>query len=158
MKRTELRRKTRLVAKKAMKRGGSLTTKTQLKRTTMLRKTPLKAKRRRAKPGDEPAYKAFVKAQPCCVGGKRCGKVDPHHIINGKGVDRKGVGQTAPDRTLLALCRRHHDEFHDRRGFAKGWDDARRLVFQQDEASRLRQIWNDLNELEVLQEPDRVAV
>jgi hypothetical protein len=141
-----------------MARGKRLVSTSSLNRTAMLRKTPLKAKRRKPKPGDEPLYKAWVKTQVCAVGGARCGKVDPHHLIDGKGDAKKGMGQTAPDRFLLALCRKHHDAFHDRKGFCRGWDDAQRLTFQEQEAERLRAIWADLHLLGVLQEPARKAV
>lgn len=146
MKRTELKRKT------ALRACSSLATRTPLARTSFKRKP------RRAKAGDEPRYKAWIKTQPCCVGGHRCGKVDPHHLIDGKGDAKKGMGQTAPDRYLLPLCRAHHDQFHDGKGFARGWDDAQRLTFQEQECERLRAIWHDLNEFDVLQEPLRKAV
>ncbi len=151
MKRTELKRKTPLRARTP------LVSTTRLASSMLLTRSPLKRKPRRPKPGDEPRYKAFVKTQPCCVGGLRCGKADAHHLIDGDGEARKGMGQTAPDRFLFAMCRRHHDEFHDRKGFCRGWDDARRLTFQQDEVSRLRAIWADLTDLDVLQEPTRKA-
>lgn len=159
MKRTELKRKTPLKAKKRLESKPQLVTrKKKLERgSSLLRKTPLKAKRRRPKPGDDPKYKAWIKTQPCVVGGKRCGKVHPHHMINGDGDARKGMAQTAPDRFLLPLCSRHHRNFHDGKGFCQGWDEARRKTFQEDEVFRLRAIWRDLQELDVLQEPTREA-
>lgn len=149
MKRTALLRRTPLRSTR------SLLTAKPLVRASELKRTSLKRKPRRPKPGDDPAYKAFVKAQPCCVGGKRCGKVDPHHLIDGKGDAKKGMGQTAPDRFLLPICRRHHDAFHDGKGFCRGWDAAQRLTFQEQEVERLRAIWADLHLLGVLQEPLR---
>ena len=127
-------------------------------RTSELSRSPFKWKPRRSKPGDHPAYKAWVKGQPCVVGGWRCHESDPHHIINGKGQQRKGMGQTAADRDCFPLCRRHHEEFHDRKGFSLGWDDAQRLAFQEDEILRLNKIWDDFIETGVLQEPQREAV
>ena len=126
------------------------------KRAKSLERAPMKRKRRKPKPGDDPAYKAFIKTQPCVVCGSD--EVDPHHIINGKGDARKGMGQTVPDRFLLPACRQHHEEFHHRRGFCAGWDDARRLTFQEQEVERLREIWRDLNELGVVQEPQKRAI
>lgn len=123
-----------------------------------MKRTRMKWRPRRAKPGDEPLYKAWIKQQVCCVGGARCGKVDPHHLIDGNGDAKKGVGQTAPDRFLLPLCRKHHDQFHDRKGFCFGWDDVRRLTFQEQECERLREIWRDLQTFDVLQEPARKAI
>lgn len=115
----------------------------------------MKRKRRKPKPGDEPAYKAFVKTQPCVVGGPRCGKVDPHHLINGKGDAKKGMGQTAPDRFLLPMCRAHHEDFHHLRGFCRGWDDAQRLTFQEQECERLRIIWDGIQEHGLAIEPEQ---
>src|SRR5207244_313733 len=120
--------------------------------------TAMKRKPRRIKPGSDPVYKAWVKTQPCVVCGKKGRGVDPHHIINGKGDARKGMGQTAPDRFLLSMCRREHEQFHKRVGFCKDWDDARRLTFQEMECERLRSIWADLLMLGVYQEPIRKAV
>lgn len=127
-------------------------------RKTELERARFKWKPRRPKPGDEPRYKAWVKTLCCCVGGLECGLPDPHHMINGKGDARKGMGQTAPDKYLIPMCRGHHDDFHDRKGFCFGWDDAQRLTFQEQEVERLREIWRDLNELEVWQEPARKAI
>lgn len=129
-----------------------------LSRSSNLRRTPMIRRRRRPKPGDEPAYKAFVRMQPCCVGGKRCGKADPHHLIDGNGDARKGMGQTAPDRFLLPICRYHHELFHAGKGVFAGFDAALRLTFQEQECERLRSIWAGLNEFGTWQEPARLAV
>jgi hypothetical protein len=123
-----------------------------------LERTAMKRKRRKPKPGDDPLYKAWVKTQPCVVCGRRCGKVDPHHLSNGKDEARAGMGQTAPDRFLLPMCRARHEDFHHRRGFCAGWDDAQRLTFQEQEVERLRAIWDDLQLLGVLQEPETKAI
>lgn len=152
MKRSPLLRKTPLA------RTSSLVTTKPLERVSALKRTALRRKPRRPKPGDEPAYKAWIKTLACVVSGKRCGRTDPHHLIDGKGEARKGMGQTAPDKFLLPMCRDHHDQFHDRRGFCRGWDDTRRLTFQEQEVERLRSIWADLNELGVWQEPARMAI
>jgi hypothetical protein len=151
MKRTPLLRRTQL-KRTALERKSALVTRKPLARVSFKRKD------RRPKPGDNPAFKRFVKQMPCAVGGWKCHEVDPHHIINGKGSDRKGMGQTAVDRNAFALCRRHHEEFHDRRGFSKGWDDAQRLTFQEQEIERLNRIWDDHTELGVWQEPLARAV
>ena len=164
LRRTPLKRKTRLVAKSALKAKKPLARRSQLKATSSLaggstlKRAAMKRKPRRAKPGDDKPYKAWIKTLPCVVGGPACGKVDPHHLIDGKGDEKKGVGQTAPDRLLLPLCRAHHDQFHDRKGFCRYWDREKRHTFQQQEVERLREIWRDLNELEVLQEPARKAI
>lgn len=129
-----------------------------LARTSGLTRTAMKRKPRRPKPGDDKKYLAFVRKQVCCVGGTRCKKASPHHAIEMGGQQERGMGLTAPDSETLALCSRHHRQFHLRQGFCKGWSDERRRVFQSDEISRLRQMWADLLELAVLQEPERRAV
>lgn len=118
----------------------------------------MKRKPRRAKPGDEPRYKAWIRQQPCVVGGELCGSVDPHHMIDGHGEARKGMGQTAPDRFLIAMCRAHHDQLHAGTGFCRNWSAEKKREFQMQEVERFRSIWRDLNELSVLQEPARLAV
>lgn len=65
------------------------------------------------------------------------------------------------DRFLLPLCRKHHDQFHDardRKSFAFGWDEAKRLTFQEQECERLREVYRDLQELDVIQEPLAKAI
>lgn len=123
-----------------------------------LKRTALRRKPRRPKPGDEPRYKAWVKTQPCCVGGLRCGRADPHHLIDGKGDARKGMGQTAPDRYLLPICREHHNLFHDGKGIFAGFDAAQRLTFQEQECERLRSIWAGIKDHGTAQEPMRLAI
>jgi hypothetical protein len=123
-----------------------------------LERAPFKRKHRRAKMGDDPKYKAWVKTQPCVIHGDECGRVDPHHLINGRGEARKGMGQTAPDKFLIPMCRAAHEDFHNRRGFCSGWDDDKRLEFQESEVDRPRAIWRDLTELGVLQEPEKICV
>lgn len=156
MKRTPLTRRTPLKSKPKTK--SKIVTRPKLDRCSPLKRVAMKRRSRRRKPGDDPRYKRWIKTQPCVVGGKRCGKVDPHHLIDGKGEARKGIGQTAPDKFLIPMCRRHHDNFHDGKGIFAGWDDAQRLTFQEQEVERLQSIWRDLNELDVLQEPERLAV
>jgi hypothetical protein len=127
-------------------------------RAKPLRRTAMKRKKRRPKPGDEPRYKAWIKTQACCVGGQRCGKADPHHLIDGNGDARKGMSQTTPDRFLLPMCRVHHDLFHAGKGIFAHFDQEQRLIFQEQECERLRAIWFDLETLGILQEPARRAV
>lgn len=123
-----------------------------------LNRTRMKVRRRRVKPGDDAPYKAWIKTQACVVCGRRGRGVDGHHLINGKGEARKGMGQTLPDKFLIPMCRKEHNQFHDRVGFCKGWTDTERLDFQEQEVERLRSIWADLQELGVLQEPARKAI
>lgn len=123
-----------------------------------LNRTRMKVRRRRAKPGDDAPYKAWIKTQPCVVCGRRGRGVDGHHLINGKGNARKGMGQTLPDKFLIPMCRKEHNQFHARVGFCKGWTDQERLTWQELEVERLQRIWADLRELGVLQEPERRTI
>lgn len=95
------------------------------------RGAPLKRKarvRRHRKPVNRPehrideAFKAFVRKLPCRLAwlGNCCGIVDPDHM----GAD-KGVGLKAPDSTVAPLCRRHHDERQQWRGYFDDWTKAR---------------------------------
>lgn len=127
-------------------------------RTKPLRRTRMKWKPRRRRAGDDKRYLAWVRTHPCCVGGLRCKRAVAHHAIEMGGQDLAGMGSTAPDSETLPLCCRHHREFHLRQGFCKGWSDLRRRVFQQDEITRLRAIWFDLENLGVVQEPERQAI
>jgi hypothetical protein len=147
-----------LLRRTPLARSSKLVTAQPLARLSHLKRSTFKRKRRRPKSGDHPAYKAWVKTQACVVGGHRCGRAEPHHIIDGRGAQRKGMGQTARDRDALPLCRAHHNEFHDGNGFCQGWSKEQRRVFQEQEIERLNKIWDDLCELGVLQEPMREAI
>ena len=69
-----------------------------------------------------PTYKAWVKGLPCCH--CRSAPVDPHHII---GVDKMGImGRTAPDITMIPLCRMCHDDVHMDGG--DGWPQTRWMI------------------------------
>jgi hypothetical protein len=164
MKRTPLARNTPLKAKSVDPKTGERRFSTFAQpigaaaRTSSLKRTRMQLRRRRAKPGDDPAYKAWIKTFPCVVGGLRCEESDPHHIIDGRGAQRKGMGQTAKDRDTFPMCRQHHDEFHDRVGFCKGWTDDERRTFQEQEIERFQALHRDKEELGVLQEPVRRAI
>lgn len=120
----------------------------------LLTRKTMKRKPRRPKPGDEPAYKAFVKSMPCVVGGLRCGPADPHHMIDGRGEARKGMAQTAGDRFLLPLCRAHHEDLHAvDRGFCAGWSKEKKRAFQEAECDRMRALWAEYQETGLLIEP-----
>lgn len=163
MKRSPLLRRTELRAKEFDAAGNRrfstfAAPSVGLATTSLLARTSIKRKPRRAKPGDEPLYKAWVKTLPCCVGGERCRKADPHHLIDGNGDARKGMSQTAPDRYLLPMCRMHHDLFHAGKGVFAHFVEAQRLTFQEQECERLRAIWAGLTEFGVWQEPLQKAV
>lgn len=108
-----------------------------MKRTALIRRTPLRRKTplqyysrsttyaRRSRNED---YMEYCRWQPCSLRGKApChGRIDPDHA----GLER-GLGKKAPDSTCIALCRKHHEERTDRRGYFKDWDlDQMRLWCQ----------------------------
>lgn len=159
MDRSPLLRKTQLKRARFGKKAASAPDAKTSMRSKPMRRTRLKVKRRRAKPGDNRKYKAWIKGFPCVVvGSKRCGRADPHHMIDGHGEQRKGMGQTASDKDCFPLCRRHHDDLHDGTGFCKGWSKEKRRIFQEQEIERFQAMWRDLQELDVLQEPLREAI
>lgn len=127
-------------------------------RKTELKRGPIKRKNRRARVGDNPRYLAFIRKQPCVVGGLRCKRSVPHHAIEMGGEELAGMASTAPDSDTVPLCVKHHRQFHLTQGFCKGWTKEQRRVFQQDEIIRLNAIWREHEELDVWQEPARKAV
>lgn len=121
MKRTPLKRSTPLRARAPMKRK------------------PMRRRPRRARPGDDPAYRARVRALPCCARHMSgcTGPVDPHHA--GGLAHGRGTGLKPPDRTCIPICRGHHDALHDGRypfSADRGWPKDRRLRWMADQMER----------------------
>lgn len=111
-----------------------------MKRSPLRRKTRLSPKRatvRRSSRVLEEAYLAWVRLQPCAVRaflapawesekGFRAaiaaallscsGPTDPDHKRQGV-----GAGKRASDRDAWPVCRRHHDDRHALTGVFKGW-------------------------------------
>ena len=108
-----------------------------MKRSPLKRKTRLAPKRatvRRSSRVRDEAYLAWVRLQPCRVRSMmetpfnagflssmapnaRCwGPTDPEHQRQGV-----GMGQKASDRDAWPCCRTHHDQRHDLSGVFKGW-------------------------------------
>lgn len=116
MKRTPLRRKTRLVTRKAIKR------------------TPIARRATRPKPGQDKAYLARVRLMPC-VGARLSSceghGVDPHHAGR-----RPGIAMKAPDASAIPMCRHHHDRFHDAQYPFKDWGKERRRDWQDEQIAR----------------------
>ena len=73
----------------------------------LTRARAIKAKPRKARAGDDPAYLAAVRALPCCIcagwGLPQTTPTEAHHAICG----RYGQHKT-PDRMAIPLCRDHH--------------------------------------------------
>ncbi len=112
-----------------------------------------RVKARTADEGGYAKYLAFVRLQPCC----RCGARPPNHahheILNGRGKSQK-----APDSRTLPLCARCHDDFHAVRGRFAGLTREQRQDFQDVEITRLRAIWDGIQDHGVAQEPLRQAI
>ena len=74
---------------------------------SLTRARAIKAKPRKARAGDDPAYLAAVRALPCCVcaagGLQQVTPTEAHHAICG----RYGQHKT-PDCMAIPLCRDHH--------------------------------------------------
>jgi hypothetical protein len=113
-----LRRKTRLVTRKA------------ITRTRMARRAT------RPKPGADPAYRARVRLLPCAAAHMSgcIGAVDPHHAG-----ERPGVAMKAHDRTCIPLCRGHHDRLHAAQHPFKEWSKERRREWQDDQIRRTQE-------------------
>lgn len=64
------------------------------------------------------AYLDWIATEQCLLWatGCCCAGTDPHHA----GLD-KGTGLKASDTSAIPLCRVHHDEWHDAKGYFKGW-------------------------------------
>lgn len=52
-------------------------------------------------------FLAFVRQKPCCVCSAPAPS-DPHHFGS------RGIGRKTDDLRCVPLCRKHHDEFHDK--------------------------------------------
>lgn len=122
-------------------------------RAKPLERSAMKRKARRAKPGDDAKYLKWIRSLFCLVGGPKkrdCrGRLDPHHMIGGRGDQKRGKGQTVGDMDTISLCRRHHDDFHNERGFCHGWTKEGRRVWQEEEILRLRRVYEQLQLLEI---------
>lgn len=94
-----------------------------MKRTPLLRKSPLRARRPAARPDSDEGYLQWVRQQLCAV----CGHKPPnqaHHATGG------GMGMKSPDSEAFPLCHKHHREFHDLNGHFAGWTKQDRKDWQ----------------------------
>lgn len=156
MKRTELKRKTPLRSKSALKRGKPLVSRSRLETRSALRRTRMKQKaprQRAAAEGGDPEYLAWIRTHPCC----RCGARPPshahHEILNGRGKSQK-----APDARTLPLCAACHDQFHAVTGRFHGFTREQRKDYQDTEITRLRLIWAGIKDHGVAQEPAALPI
>ncbi len=91
------------IARGARDRFPMLTRSKPIARSRLQRKPPKKRK------GADPAYLAFLREQPCAVCSqpmkwwlKQESKTQAAHV------GTRGLGQRAPDKTAIPLCRFHH--------------------------------------------------
>lgn len=90
-----------------------------------LKRSAIKRRPRKAKPGDDPAYLAWVRTLPCLIGHECVGRVEAHHSTASR-----GLGQKTTDRETMPLCAAHHNQFHNARGVFSGWTREGRRTWQ----------------------------
>ena len=90
----------------------------KLLRRTELKRTPMKKypTRRKSYPGEDPAYRRWLRENCKCVVCKKLGvaqaftqqftKIEAAHSASG------GMGTKAPDSTCAPLCMGHHQQSH----------------------------------------------
>lgn len=150
MKRSPLLRRTPLKAKSKLISHSKLERGKPLRRTRLRAKAP---KKRTAEQGGDEAYLRFIRSLPCVVYGTPPPS-HAHHEVGGG----RGKGQKAPDRRTIPLSPRAHDEFHAGRGFCKGWSRQKRIDWQDQEIYRLQKLHSTWCEFGTLEEPERKVV
>lgn len=68
---------------------------------TQLRRTPMKRRKRRPKPGDDPKYLQWIRERPCVC----CGYPAPSEAAH---FGPRSIGLKPPDRQTLPLCASCH--------------------------------------------------
>jgi hypothetical protein len=105
-----------------------------VKRTAIRRKSRLRAKRptaRRVAPDRvrDKAHLAKVRALPCIVGLTYPGCKGPNQASHDDA--GKGIGLKTSDLTCCSMCAKHHDEWTNHRGWCRGWSrESRRVWFR----------------------------
>jgi len=97
-----------------------------------MKRTPIKRRRRKPRPVDDPVYLDWLRSRPCRVCGARV--TSPHHRLGA------GMALRAPDREAMDLCgdgvRGCHGSIHSLMwGPFAGWTREQRRAFE-DEAVR----------------------
>jgi hypothetical protein len=102
-----------------------------LRRTPLRRKTRLNPRRTKPRRGPirDKAFKRLIRSLPCLLfrwpGAGNCrGRVDPDHL--GHDGEIKSTGQQADDTTCVPMCRAHHRQRTDHSGFFADWSDEQR--------------------------------
>lgn len=130
-----------------MKRGKPLARSKPLRRGR-LRKAAQPRRVTRPGPGSDPAYLAKVRKLPCCA--PRISLVGPEALMHEGDVVAHHAGRKTNDSTAVALCWKHHGQWHDLNGVFKGWnkeqrrywasaaiDDTRRIILEDSEGGVL---------------------
>jgi hypothetical protein len=99
----------------------------------------------------DPKYLAWLRKQPCACQPCADSQCDANHSTVAPTYapgerqpkqlgGRRGKGQKSADYYAFSLCRRHHGQFHDVRGYFEGWtsDDLERWQNEQSAAYRAR--------------------
>ena len=78
-------------------------------RTAPIKRTRLKARPGRSRPGENEPYKAWLREQRCmiCIPPRVCGIVEAAHVGD------RGLGQKCPDLQAVPLGAGHHRLYRD---------------------------------------------
>lgn len=92
-------------------------------------------------------YRAWLLRQPCAcqpcvlpvvIHHSTVGATEPHAKSLG---GRRGKGQRASDAEGIAVCNRHHANFHDLRGYFEGWEKQQLRDWQNGQVERLTRLF-----------------
>lgn len=155
MKRSPMLRRTPLKAKTPLARTSRLLTTKPLARVSTLRRTRL-VSRIKVRTAEQGADPEFKAfvQQQPCCA---CGALPPSHAHH-ETLGGRGKSQKAHDRRSLPFCFKDHDDFHLIRGRFKGWSREQRKAFQELEIERLQAIWDGIQDHGTAQEPMRLAI
>lgn len=106
--------------------------------TKRLQRSPMRRRPRKARPGDDRRYLAFVRGLPCCVPGTPRGcfwGVEAHHLTG------QGMALKADDRQTMPLCGAHHDDLHGFKGPFAGMTRAQRRAWQLAAIEATQALW-----------------
>ncbi len=120
-----------------------------MKRTPLLRRTPLVRKRLRSR-GDSAYrrrprdldYMRWIRHQPCAVSGhpdSRCqGRMEADHA------GPRAMGQKADDVTCIPLCHKHHVQRSSFGGVFRTWDKAQMRQWLSELVTRYQRLYREL--------------
>lgn len=86
--------------------------------------------------GKDPERLEWIRGLPCELRGNGCeGRIDPHHRTGA------GLALRAPDDNAFPLCRKHHRERHDLRGYFEGWEKARVKLWELERVEKYQDMY-----------------